>query len=138
MHKKYQYDGLMFDSSIEIAYYIYMKDHKTEILRANTSFQYEFDGKIWHYIPDFYLPQLDQYVEIKGDHFFKEDGTMHIPWKGKQDDEKYRFTCEKAKAKHQCMISNNIKIIKQSDIEMKNALQYINSKYGKKYLKQFK
>ena len=125
MHKKYQYDGLMFDSSIEIAYYIYMKDHKTEILRANTSFQYEFDGKIWHYIPDFYLPQLDQYVEIKGDHFFKEDGTMQNPYDHSLD--------PLYEAKHQCMLANNVKIIKVS--EMKDVLEYICSKYGKNYLK---
>ena len=36
-------------------------------------------------------------------------------------------------AKHQCMLANNVKIIKVS--EMKDVLDYICSKYGKNYLK---
>ena len=38
MCKKYSYDGLMFDSSVEVAYYIFMKDHGKEVQRAQTSF----------------------------------------------------------------------------------------------------
>ena len=39
-------------------------------------------------------------------------------------------------AKHQCMLANNVKIIRVS--EMKDILDYIYSKYGKNYLKQFR
>lgn len=39
-------------------------------------------------------------------------------------------------AKYECMIKNNVKII--SDEEIKPILDYINEKYGKNYLKQFK
>ena len=136
--KKYKFNGIMFDSSIEIAYYIFMKDHNEEIQRSNITFKFTFNGKICYYIPDFYLPKYNQYIEIKGDHFFKEDGTLYIPWKGNMSDERYNYLCEKAKAKQQCMIQNNIKIILESSDEIKNIKQYIKNKYGKNYLRQFK
>lgn len=39
-------------------------------------------------------------------------------------------------AKHQCMLANDVKIIKTSS--MVDVLKYIDSKYGKGYLKQFR
>ena len=39
-------------------------------------------------------------------------------------------------AKHQCMLQNNVKIIKTS--MMRYVLQYIDETYGKNFLKQFK
>jgi len=39
-------------------------------------------------------------------------------------------------AKYQCMLDNNVKILKEEDI--KPILKYITEKYGKDYLKQFK
>lgn len=37
-----------------------------EIQQPNTGFSYEWNGSTRTYFPDFYLPQLDQWVEIKG------------------------------------------------------------------------
>ena len=85
--------------------------------------QYIFDGKCHQYMPDFIVE--GQVVEIKGDHFFKEDGTMQNPYDHSLD--------PLYEAKHQCMLANNVKIIKVS--EMKDVLDYICSKYGKNYVK---
>lgn len=41
-----------------------------------------------------------------------------------------------AEAKHQCMLKNNVTILKGRDV--KQYLGYIDQKYGKSYLKQFK
>ena len=92
------------------------------------------------YIPDFYLPDDDQYVEIKGSQFFKSnDGTMMIPWRlDSWSDKEYQLRCQKEEAKHQCMLANNVKIILDSDDEMKTALKYVEDTYGKKYLVKFK
>lgn len=138
MHKKYEFDGLKFDSSIEIAYFIWAKDHGIQIEKPNISFKYEFNGKFFHYIPDFFLPDTNQYIEIKGDQFFKSnDGKMMIPWRHKNwTDEQYAMRCEKEEAKHQCMVVNNVKIILES--EMKEMKSYVKNTYGKNYLKQFK
>ena len=35
-------------------------------MRPTQSFQYEFEGKKHNYFPDFYLTELNEYVEIKG------------------------------------------------------------------------
>lgn len=82
MHKKYMFDGMMFDSSCEIAYLIYMRHLGHDLQRASKTFTYEFNGKVYHYIPDFWCPSTEEFIEVKGSHFFKShDGTMTIPWR---------------------------------------------------------
>ena len=56
MRRKYVYDGIMFDSSIEIVYYIWIRDSGEAIQRSNVAFPFVFNGKTHYYIPDFYLP----------------------------------------------------------------------------------
>ena len=63
-------------------------------------FQYSFNGKNHKYFPDFIVD--GKYIEIKGDHFFKEDGTMYNPFDHTQDG--------LYEAKHQCMVNNNVEI----------------------------
>jgi hypothetical protein len=59
---------------------------------------YEFDGKTWTYFPDFKVN--GQYIEIKGDHFFK-NGKMICPYRCKNwSDDKYEWICKKFEAKH--------------------------------------
>ena len=116
-----------FDSIYEIAFYIWLVDNNIQFeYEPAISMQYIFDGKRHQYMPDFIVE--GQVVEIKGDHFFKEDGTMQNPYDHSLD--------PLYEAKHQCMLANNVKIIKVS--EMKDVLEYICSKYGKNYLKQFR
>ena len=55
-----------YQSSYEREFMKYL-DSRGVIWERNTKrFPYEGDGKIHHYIPDFYLPTLDYYVETKG------------------------------------------------------------------------
>ena len=140
MRKKYIYNGMMFDSSIEIAYLIWAQDNDIAIEKANSTFQYEFDGHTYHYIPDFFLPDIQQYVEIKGVQFFKSnDGTMMIPWRQKKwTDEEYLLRCQKEEAKHQCMIKNDIKVLLYPSEELDAIVNYVKHTYGKDYLKQFR
>lgn len=58
--------GVWCDSSWELAYFIYNVDNDITILRTNDKFKYEYNGSIHSYFPDFYLPDLNTYVEIKG------------------------------------------------------------------------
>ena len=124
---KYTYDNNIFDSKIEMCFYIWLRDNNVSfIFKPHITFSYEFDGKIHFYIPDFKVD--DYYVELKGNQFFKKDGTMQNPFDHSLD--------ALYEAKHQCMIRNNVKIIKQSDCEI--YINYVNNKYGKKFCKQFK
>jgi hypothetical protein len=73
--KKYTYDSMNFDSKPELAYYIWLKDNGIEFTyQPNISFEYEFNNEHHVYEPDFLVEET--IVELKGDHFFKDDGTM--------------------------------------------------------------
>lgn len=123
---RYTYDGKHFDSSFEIALYIYLSDNHIEFsYQPNVTFEYEFDGKCHKYIPDFKIK--NEYVEIKGDHFFKEDGTMQNPYDHLQDG--------LYESKHQCMILHNVKILRTS--ECQKYIDYVINKYGPSYLSSF-
>ena len=119
---KYFYDDRHFDSSPELAYYIWLKDNGIQFDREPTYFQYEFDGKTRFYIPDFIVE--GQYIEIKGDQFFKEDGTMRNPFNS-DDDARYE-------AKHQCMLKNNVRILTTEDYM--SYIDYVKAKYGEDFL----
>ena len=45
---------------------IWLDENKILWVRNKKSFPYEFQGKIRKYYPDFYLPDKNQYIEVKG------------------------------------------------------------------------
>jgi len=47
------YKGYWCDSSWELAWVIYSLDHNIKFVRYNGYFEYEFNGKIHKYYPDF-------------------------------------------------------------------------------------
>ena len=64
---------------------------------------------------------------------------MICPYRNKEwTDDQYVYVCMIYEAKHQCMLQNNVKIVLSDSAEMKEVLQYIDAKYGKNYIKQFK
>lgn len=127
--KRYIYNNISFDSSDELKMYIWLKDNNIIFeYQPNISFEYMHNGKTHRYMPDFKVG--NKYIELKGDQFFKSDGTMQNPFNHTQD--------ALYEAKHQCMINNNVIIIKISSICCKIISDYICIKYGKNYIKQFK
>lgn len=114
----YNYENEKFDSSWELALWIYAKDHNEEIEREPCSFEYEFEGKKHSYYPDFkYKGQL---VEVKSDRLFQ---LMQI--ENTQLNEKLK-----------CGLKNNVEFFTCS--EMQPFRKYILATYGREYLKQFK
>lgn len=70
----YKYDEVLFDSSWELALWIYAKDHGEEIEREPCYFEYEFEGKKHKYFPDFrYKGKL---IEIKPKSAFNKKGEL--------------------------------------------------------------
>ena len=127
--RQYQVDDIRFDSSIELTYYLYCKSMKIACeYQPEVQFEYVVDGKTHFYLPDFKVN--DKFVELKGAHFFKEDGTMQNPFDHTQD--------AHYEAKHQCMLKNDISIIVSSSDEYKKIKNYVISIYGKYYLDTFK
>lgn len=89
-------------------------------------FEYEYEGKKHKYFPDF--KYKGQFIEIKGNQFFKEDGTMQNPF-----DSTLNNLFE---AKHQCGLKNNVQFWTFKEVFL--YLKYIEEKYGKEYLEKFK
>lgn len=125
---RYTYDNHKFDSSPELALYIWLKDNNIEFeYQPSKTFIYMFNNTQHVYIPDFKIG--NQFYEIKGDQFVdKNTGKWICPYNRKND--------KLYEEKYQCCILNNIIILYSCDY--KKYLDYIDQKYGKQYLKQFK
>lgn len=134
--RRYRFDGINFDTAPELAYFIWLRDNGADFeYHPKKFFEYAFAGATRRYFPDFCVN--GSFVEIKGDQFFKPDGTMFCPFRNKLwTDEQYADRCAKEEAKRQCMLANGVKILKSKDYQ--TYLNYVNEKYGRDYLKQFR
>lgn len=130
MSLKYTYDGYSFDSSVELCFYIWLKDHNIDFeYQPAISFEYIFNNVVHKYCPDFKIGNT--IYEIKGDHFFQDKNPLNkmiCPWDRSQDDI--------YEAKHQCMLKNNVIILTECDY--KQYIHYVKNVYGSSYVKQFK
>ncbi len=122
---KYIYDGQSFDSSWELALWIYAVEHNEEIERLPITLQYTYNGIEHTYYPDF--KYKNQLIEIKGD-FFKQDSEWIHPFDSS--------LTPVMQAKQQCALENNVQIWYYKDIQF--ALDYVVQKYTKDYLQLFK
>lgn len=64
--KKVVYKNIILDSQWEVDFAIWLDENKIIWERPNKGFEYNYKDKKHIYYPDFYLPQLDIYVEVKG------------------------------------------------------------------------
>lgn len=120
---RYTYDGIQFDSSWELALWIYATVNREPIERVEEPFEYTVDGKTHYYFPDFkYKGEL---VEIKGNHFISETGDMYNPYNHAED--------ALFKAKQQCAIDHGVRFMFKEDIQF--AIDFVNNKIGKGFLK---
>lgn len=124
--KRYIYNNIRFDSSWELKMYIYLIDHKINFKHHCEPIEYTFNGKTHFYFPDFILPC--GIIEIKGDQFFKNDGTLYCPY-NKDCNDIYA-------AKQKCMEEHNVIVLTRKDL--KNVFKYVDLTYGKDYVKKFK
>ena len=126
-HAKYFYDKQFFDSSIELAFYIWLQDQKKDfVYKPSVSFKYEHNGVAHSYFPDFKVE--GKLVELKGQQFLKDDGTWQNPYDHSQD--------ALYEAKHQCALQNNVKILYSSDY--KKYVDYVKMKHGASFLNELK
>lgn len=63
--KQYIIDGVKLTGMWEVDFYLWAKAQGYNPTRPTESFPYEWNGKR-KYFPDFYIEQLDLYVEVKG------------------------------------------------------------------------
>lgn len=58
-------DGIKFQGKWELDFYDYCKNNQIQIKKCDEWFEYEWNGTR-KYFPDFYLSDLDLYIEVKG------------------------------------------------------------------------
>ncbi len=117
---KYYYKNISFDSSWELAFFIYYDDLKVDIIREPYPLKYETNGKTHLYFPDFLVD--NKLYEIKADYLTK-DGWLIDAFGTKN------ILIEKS----QCMIDNNVTVLTYQDILP--YINYVNKTYGKNFLK---
>ena len=123
--KGYLYKGVHFDSSWELAYYIWLIDNSKKFIYHPCIFLEYVDeeNKEHKYQPDFLVEGV--FYEIKGDQFFDENGN---PFN--------QYTKKCWARKYKALLENRITILREAD--MRKYLKYIKDTYGKNYLKQFR
>ena len=123
---RYQIDGISLDSSWELIFYMFNKLKGYQVKRCRKFYMYSYNDTIHYYYPDF---EVDgQFYEIKGDQFFKADGTMCNPYDHSLD--------ELFEAKHQCGLLNNVIFIRK--IEIQEMKKFCISVIGNSFLKDYK
>ena len=105
--KKGWYKGIFCDSSWELAYLLYVLDNNFSISKNKDFREYEYDGKIRKYLPDFVVN--GKLVEIKG------------------------FKTEQWIAKHEA--NPDIEVLYYD--EMKPILTYVIDRYGSDFIKLY-
>lgn len=63
---RYRYKGVVLFGTWELAYAVWLDRQSIEWIRPTQRFPYTFDGKHHTYLPDFFLPLEQIYVEVKG------------------------------------------------------------------------
>lgn len=96
---RYEYKGYVLHGKWELAYAKWLDHNNIVWQKCSESFSYTFEGKYRKYTPDFYLVELDEYVEIKG------------------------YETEKDKAKwSQFPIHRKLKVLKKRELEELNII----------------
>ena len=126
-----KYPELTFDSTWEVKVYDFCRDNNIEVeYSPDISYEYECNGIKHTYHPDFLIN--GKVYEVKGNQFFKfnpETGKeeMICPYgKHKYTKEQYEQSCKAAESKHQCMLKNNVLILRDKDIKNLNINMFVN------------
>lgn len=115
---KYTYENKNFDSSWELAFYIYLKDKNVrfEFQTVSIDYYWKGDNKMHTYHVDFKV--FNTLIEIKSPYLYN----------------KMLIKNTKENAKLNCMLNNKVKII----TNCKKYINYVKTKYGSNYLKSFR
>lgn len=107
--KHYKYNDVYFDSSWELAFWVYCLDNNIKIEREPLKIKYiDENNKQHYYYPDFRINNL-QIIEIKGDQYLDIDGKLLD------------------KSKQKCIEENNIEIWNYNKV--KPYLDYCENKF---------
>lgn len=75
--KTYEFDGLKFKGTWELKVAKFLKEHSIKYTNEIKPIPYDWEDSKHLYFPDFYLPDYDLYIEVKG---YKRDRDL-CKWK---------------------------------------------------------
>lgn len=75
----HEYKGFDLHGTWELKYAMYLDEQGINWYRNKERFEYLYEGKLHYYTPDFYLPDSDEYVEIKG--YIRPGGKDYAKWR---------------------------------------------------------
>lgn len=106
---KFYFDNNTFDSNDEILFYKRLKELGIDFeMQVKYSKTFIINGKENFTYIDFYLPEKDMYIEIKGRHFFDENFLPQFPYKKGKYAESGKLKWE---MKFEFLIKENVNII---------------------------
>lgn len=79
--KHYEYNGFKIDGKWELEVAEFLDRNNIKWIKPNKGFEYEWNGDLHLYYPDFYLPEYDKYIEVKG---YQRERDLH-KWKAVPD-----------------------------------------------------
>lgn len=123
--KKYVYEGMSFDSSWELAFYIMNKDAGHKVVREPVMIPYESRGITYYYIPDFSVN--GSLYEMKGSQLIKDGVWIPSP-ESLRDASDPEALKEKMRDKQKCAEANGVEVIDHTKI--KPYLLYCTAKFG--------
>ena len=123
--KKYVYEGMSFDSSWELAFYIMNKDAGHKVVREPPMIPYESRGITYYYIPDFSVN--GSLYEMKGSQLIKDGVWVPSPESLRETSDPEALK-EKMRDKQKCAEANNVEVI--DHIKIKPYLLYCTAKFG--------
>ena len=122
-----RYPGLLFDSTWEVKVYEFCQDNNIPVeYSPSIRYEYYYMEQKHIYEPDFLIN--GKLYEVKGEHFFRRNKAtgkeeMFCPYgRTKLSKERYDWLCGLFEAKHQCMIANNVYIIRKRDMKNLSGL----------------
>lgn len=130
---KYYY-GINFNSSWELAVWIYCVDHNIPIVREPVTLTFlDTYNKLSHFVVDFMIN--GKLVEIKGDYYFNRNGTMCYPYNVEKvgtafvqlTPERKKYKDDLAERKRQCGLANGVEFWREKDCL--KYIEYCDTKY---------
>lgn len=115
-----KYPDMKFTTSWEFKVYDFLVENNIKFeYQPEIAIPYECEDTHHYYHPDFRVN--GRLYEVKGDNFFrinKETGKeeMYLTWQGDLSNEEYEWRCKVMEAKHQCMLANNVVILRHKEI----------------------
>lgn len=123
--KKYVYEGLSFDSSWELAFYIMNEDAGHKVVREPLMIPYESRGITYYYIPDFSVN--GSLYEMKGSQLIKDGVWVPSPESLRETSDPEALK-EKMRDKQKCAEASGVEVI--DHIKIKPYLLYCTAKFG--------